>query len=424
MNEAAVFSKCAWRLIPFLGLLYVANFLDRVNVSFAALTMNRDIGLDASAYGLGAGIFFIGYFIFELPSNLALEKIGARLWMFRIMLSWAVVSASTAFVHGAVGFSVVRFLLGACEAGFFPGVILYLTYWFPAASRGRFNALFLSAIMVANIVGAPISGWILHSLGGMGGLKGWQWLFLIEAVPSFVLAFATLAWLPSKPADARWLSSEEKRTIAVALANDDIEHGGLREGLSDPRIWLLSLADFGIVLGVYGIGLWLPQIVAGLGFDTLQTGFIVAIPYLVTIVTMIGWARLSDRQGERVWHIIQPALLAAASLFAASALGASIWSVVALTIATAAIYAALAVLWTLPQSFLGGTAAAGAIALVNAIANLGGFLGPAIVGYLKQFTGTYAAPMAVLAVGLMMTALVIFVMARVLPVPKPVAVLE
>lgn len=424
MSEAAVFSKCAWRLIPFLGLLYVANFLDRVNVSFAALTMNRDIGLDASAYGLGAGIFFIGYFLFEVPSNVALEKVGARLWMFRIMLSWAVVSASTAFVHGAVGFFIVRFLLGACEAGFFPGVILYLTYWFPAASRGRFNSLFLSAIMVANIVGSPISGWILHSLGGVGGLKSWQWLFLLEAIPSFLLAFATLAFLPNKPANAPWLSDSEKQTIMAAVARDGIAHASLLDGLRDPRIWLLAVADFGIVLGVYGIGLWLPQIVAELGFNTLQTGFIVAVPYLVTIFAMIGWARVSDKRGERVWHIIQPSLLAAASLLVASVLGASIWTVVALAIATAAIYAALAVLWTLPPALMGGTAAAGAIALVNAIANLGGFLGPTIVGYLKQATGSYAAPMAVLASGLVMTAIIIFLMARALPVPKPVVVLE
>jgi ACS family tartrate transporter-like MFS transporter len=327
-------------------------------------------------------------------------------------------------VQGAAGFFIVRFLLGACEAGFFPGVILYLTYWFPAASRGRFNGLFLSAIMISNIIGSPVSGWILHSLGGVGGFKGWQWLFFIEALPSFVLAFVTLAVLPSKPSDASWLSAAEKQTIATALGQDDIQHASLHEGLRDPRIWLLSLADFGIVLGVYGIGLWLPQIVAALGFGTLQTGFIVAVPYLVTIVAMIGWARISDRRGERVWHIIQPALLAAASLLAASLLGASIWTVVVLTVATAAIYAALAVLWTLPPAFRGGTAAAGAIALVNAIANLGGFLGPIIVGYLKQSTGGYSAPMAVLALGLLMTALIIFMMARALPVPKPMAVLK
>ena len=309
MSEAAVFSKCAWRLIPFMGLLYVANFLDRVNVGFAALTMNADIGLSAEAYGLGAGMFFIGYFFFEVPSNVAMEKFGARLWIFRIMLTWGVVSMATAFVTGPVSFFILRFLLGACEAGFFPGMILYLTYWFPAATRGQFNALFLSAIVIANIIGAPTSGFILQTAHGWGGLHGWQWLFLIEGLPSCVLAFVALWYLPSKPADAKWLCAEEKQLVAVAIARDDLPHRDLRTGLSDIRIWLLALADFGIIVALYGIGLWLPQIVKALGFDDLQTGFVVAVPYLATMIAMIVWARLSDARGERVRHIVQPALL-------------------------------------------------------------------------------------------------------------------
>lgn len=424
MREAAVFSKCAWRLIPFLGLLYVANFLDRVNVGFAALTMNSDIGLSAEAYGLGAGMFFIGYFFFEVPSNLAMEKFGARLWLFRIMLTWGLVSMATAFVHGPVSFFVARFLLGACEAGFFPGVILYLTYWFPAATRGQFNALFLSAIMVANIVGSPLSGLILHVTGGLAGLKNWQWLFLIEGLPSCILAFATLAYLPSKPANARWLSAEEKDVVAVALTRDDIPHGKLKDCLGDLRIWVLALADFGIVLGVYGIGLWLPQMVKALGFDDLQTGFIVAVPYLATMIAMIVWARISDRRGERIRHVMLPSLLAAASLIGAALLGSSLWTVFALTLATMGIYAALAVFWALPQSFLGGTAAAAAIALVNSVANLGGFLRPTIVGYLKAATGGYAAAMGALAAGLIMTVVVIAAVSRSISAPKPVTVLS
>ncbi len=422
MSEAAVFSKCAWRLIPFMGLLYVANFLDRVNVGFAALSMNADIGLTAEAYGLGAGMFFIGYFFFEIPSNVAMEKFGARLWIFRIMLTWGVVSMATAFVTGPVSFFILRFLLGACEAGFFPGMILYLTYWFPASSRGQFNALFLSAIMVANIIGAPVSGSILHWTGGIGGLKSWQWLFLLEGLPSCILAFVTLLYLPSKPAEAKWLSAEEKNVVATALARDDLPHRGLRAGLSDPRIWMLALADFGIILTVYGIGLWLPQMVKALGFDDLQTGFVVAVPYVATMIAMIVWARVSDARGERIRHIVQPALIAAASLFVAAFLGASLWTVVALTVATMGVYAALVVLWTLPQSFLGGTAAAGAIALVNSIANLGGFLGPTVVGYLKQATGSYAAAMGFLSMGLVMTAIVIVGLSRSIPAPKPAAV--
>jgi ACS family tartrate transporter-like MFS transporter len=424
MSEAAVFSKCAWRLIPFMGLLYVANFLDRVNVGFAALSMNADIGLSAEAYGIGAGMFFIGYFFFEVPSNVAMEKFGARFWIFRIMLSWGVVSMATAFATGPVSFFILRFLLGACEAGFFPGMILYLTYWFPAATRGQFNALFLSAIVIANIIGAPLSGYILHAAGDWGTFKSWQWLFLIEGLPSCILAFATLFYLPSKPQDATWLSAEEKRIVADAIARDDLPHRDLRTGLSDLRVWLLALADFGIIIALYGIGLWLPQIVKSLGFDDLQTGFVVAIPYAATMIAMIVWARLSDARSERIRHIVQPVLLAAASLAAAALLGASLWSVLALTLATVGIYTALVVFWTLPQSFLGGTAAAGAIALVNAIANLGGFLGPTIVGYLKTATGTYAAAMGVFAMGLVMTIVVICALSRSIPALKPAVMLE
>jgi ACS family tartrate transporter-like MFS transporter len=325
-------------------------------------------------------------------------------------------------VTGPVSFFILRFLLGACEAGFFPGMILYLTYWFPASSRGQFNALFLSAIMVANIIGAPISGAILHWAGGFGGLKSWQWLFLLEGLPSCILAFVTLIYLPSRPADAKWLSAGEKDIIAVALARDDLPHRNLRAGLVDLRIWMLALADFGIILTVYGIGLWLPQMVKALGFDDLQTGFVVAVPYVATMIAMIVWARVSDARGERIRHIVQPALIAAASLLIAAFLGASVWTVVALTVATMGVYAALVVLWTLPQSFLGGTAAAGAIALVNCVANLGGFLGPTVVGYLKQATGSYATAMGFLSMGLVMTAIVIMGISRSIPAPKPAAV--
>ena len=405
-----------------MGLLYVANFLDRVNVGFAALTMNADIGLDARAYGLGAGMFFIGYFFFEVPSNVALEKFGARFWIFRIMLTWGVVSMATAFATGPISFFVLRFLLGACEAGFFPGMILYLTYWFPAATRGRFNAMFLSAIMVANIVGAPVSGFILQSAGGIAGLKSWQWLFLLEGLPSCILAFVTLVYLPSRPADAKWLSAGEKNIVAAAIVRDDLPHHSLREGLSDPRIWLLSLADFGIILTVYGVGLWLPQIVKELGFSNATTGLIVAAVNVATMVAMIAWARTSDARGERIRHIIWPALVAAAALTVSAVMGAGVGTVFALTVATIGVYAALVVLWTLPQSFFGGTAAAGAIALVNSIANLGGFFGPTIVGFLKQETGSYGYAMGFLAIGLGVTVAAIVTLSRSISAAKPAAV--
>jgi ACS family tartrate transporter-like MFS transporter len=421
-SEAAVFSRCAWRLIPFMGLLYVCNFLDRVNVGFAALTMNRDIGLSAQAYGLGAGMFFIGYFFCEVPSNLIMEKVGARLWMFRIMFTWGLVSMATAFARGPVSFYVLRFLLGVCEAGFFPGMILYLTYWFPAASRGQFSALFLSAILVANIIGSPISGYILTVAGGVAGLKSWQWLFLLEAIPSLIFGMVTLFYLPDRPAKARWLSDAEKTLIHDALARDEIVPGTLRDGLSNYRIWLLCLADVGLITATYGLALWLPQIVKAMGFDNLQTGFLVAIPYAVAIVAMIWWARTSDANGERLWHVALPALLASAGLVAAAMVGTGIWAMLALTVATLGIYAAVAVMWTLPQSILGGTAATAAIALVNSVGNLGGFAGPAIAGYLKDATGGYSAAMLVFAAGLAMSAAVTIAMSRFIPDTKPAIV--
>jgi ACS family tartrate transporter-like MFS transporter len=406
-----------------MGLLYVANFLDRVNVGFAALTMNKDIGLSAQAYGLGAGMFFIGYFFCEVPSNLIMEKVGARLWMFRIMVTWGLVSMATAFARGPVSFYVLRFLLGVCEAGFFPGMILYLTYWFPAASRGQFSALFLSAILVANIVGSPISGFILSAAGGVGGLKSWQWLFVIEAVPSLILGFVTLFYLPDRPATAKWLSSDEKNLIHQALARDELPAHSLRDGFSDYRIWLFCLADVGIITATYGLALWLPQIVKSMGFDNLQTGFVVAVPYAVAIVAMIVWARVSDANGERFWHVALPALLAAAGLIVAAMTASGSWAMLALTVATIGIYAAVAVMWTLPQSVLGGTAAAVSIALVNSVGNLGGFAGPAIAGYLKDATGSYSPAMLVFAAGLALTAVVTIAMSRFIPAAKPAIVL-
>jgi ACS family tartrate transporter-like MFS transporter len=417
-TEQAIFRKCAWRLIPFMGLLYVVNFLDRVNVSFAALAMNRDIGLSAHAYGVGAGVFFIGYFFFEVPSNVILEKVGARLWIFRIMLSWGLISMATAWARDPWSFAALRFLLGLCEAGFFPGMMLYLTYWFPASTRGQFNALFLSAILVANIIGGPLSGLILTRTGGLGGLHGWQWLFVIEGLPSCILAFAVLRFLPDRPARAAWLDAREKDIVTAALARDAVPHGRLRDCLADWRIWVLAFADLGIITALYGIGLWLPQIIKALGFSDIETGFVVALPYLVTVFAMILWAQRSDRNGERIWHVAWPALFGAAGLIASAMLGGSLWSVATLTIACVGIYAALVVFWTLPQSFLGGTAAAGAIALVNSIANLGGFFGPTIAGYLKEATGGYGLAMDVFASGLIATAVVVLMLGRALPAAR------
>ncbi len=410
--ENKVFMKAAWRLIPFMGILYVACFLDRVNLSFAALTMNQSIGLDPKAYGLAGGMFFLGYFFFEVPSNVILAHVGARSWIFRIMITWGLVSMATAFATGPKSVFALRFLLGVAEAGFFPGMVFYLTKWFPASMRGRFMALFLAAIALANIIGGPVSGALL-GWDGVGGLHGWQWVFLIEGLPAVLLSFCVLLWLPDGPESARWLSPEERQTIATRLAADPkSDHSDLLPMLKDVRVWLLAIPDFGIVMGLYGIGLWLPQIVHRLNFTNLETGFVVALPYVVSAFAMFAWAASSDRSGERIWHVSAAAILAAASLFVAGLLGPNIWGVVALSLAIVGIYCAITVFWTLPPSFLSGTAAAGGIALVNAIANLGGFFGPSVIGFLKEATGNDTAGFFTLGGGLVMTAGTVLLLGR------------
>lgn len=412
--ENKVFSKVAWRLFPFLGLLYVACFLDRVNVGFAALTMNKDLGISDIAYGIGGGIFFIGYFFFEVPSNVILARVGARAWIFRIMITWGLISMAMAFAQGPHSMYALRFLLGLAEAGFFPGIVYYLTHWFPGAMRGRFMAMFLAAIALANVIGAPLSS-LLLGMEGFHGLHGWQWLFLIEGIPALVLGFCVLVWLPDSPQKATWLNADEKQIIAARLAQDPpADHEGLWPMLRDARVWLLAIPDFGIVLGLYGVGLWLPQIVKGLGFDTMETGFVVAMPYVLAVFAMIAWGASSDRSGDRIWHTSAASLLAALSLFAAALLGTSLWSVIALSLAIVGIYAGLTVFWTLPPSFLRGTAAAGGIALINSIANLGGFFGPYLMGWLKTSTGGYSAGFAVLGVGQIVAAILVLALSATL----------
>lgn len=408
-HEKKIFAKVAWRLIPFMGLLYFVSFLDRVNVGFAALTMNNAIGLSAEAFGFGAGIFFIGYFLFEVPSNIYLERFGARVWIFRIMLSWGVVSCAMGLVTRPSSFFGLRFLLGVAEAGFFPGMILYLSYWFPRSVRARFTAQFLVAIPLASILGSPLSGFIL-GLDGFGGLAGWQWLFVLEVAPAILLSFVVLAYLPNGPAAARWLSKDEKRVIANALAREaPAGHTHLGRALSDGRVWLLALIYFGIVVGLYGIGLWLPQIVKAMGFSNLQTGFVVAAPY---VAVMVGWGHASDKRGERIWHVALPAFLGAAGFVIAGLMDADIVSLAALTLAAVGIYAALAPFWSLPGAFLGGMAAAGGIAFINSVGNLGGFLGPVMVGMLKGTGGGYGAGMAALGGALAVAGLAVLALGQ------------
>jgi ACS family tartrate transporter-like MFS transporter len=414
--EEKLYRKVSRRIIPLMIVLYLISFLDRVNIGFAALTMNQDLGFTASIYGWGAGIFFFGYFLFEVPSNIILEKIGARIWICRIMLTWGIVSAAMALVQGVASFYALRFLLGVAEAGFLPGMILYLTYWFPASRRARFIALFMAAVPLASVIGAPVSGWIL-GIHGFLGLTGWQWLFIIEGVPACILGLLVLALLPDGPRDAKFLTAEERETIAGLLARDRaanpyVRHHALLPALLDRRVLLLSLVYFGIVIGLYGIGLWLPQIVKAMGFSNEAVGLIVALPYLASAAAMIAWGRRSDRRNERTWHVALPCLVSAAGFLASIWLSSSVLQLGALGVAAIGIYAALGPFWATPPLFLGSTAAAGGIALINSLGNLGGFFGPTIVGFTRDATGSFAAGIAVLAGALIVAALTELALAR------------
>ena len=413
MGKNAVFAKAAARLLPFMGLLYLVSFLDRVNAGFAAITMNKDLGLGPEVYGFGAGIFFFGYFLFEVPSNVILERVGARLWICRIMLTWGLVSMAMALVRGPQSFYALRFLLGLAEAGFTPGMLLYLTYWFPPEIRSRYAALYFTAIPLASVIGAPLSSFIL-GMEGIAGLHGWQWLYIIEGLPACLLGFVALLALPDRPSGARWLTDEEQSEIESRVAATDVEHVSLWAGLRYMRVWLLGLTYFGIVMGLYGVGLWLPQIVKGMGYSTMETGFIVAAPCAVSVFAMILWGRSSDAFSERVWHVALAAIFAAGGLIVAATTTSNMVALIGLGCATVGVNASLAPFWSLPTIFLGGTAAAGGIALINAIGNLGGFLGPYLVGWAKQATGLYAAGMGAMAVSLLIAGAIVLALARML----------
>ncbi len=412
-QQDQVFVKCAWRLIPLMMLLYFINIIDRVNVGFAALTMNRDLGFSPAVYGFGAGAFFLGYALFQIPANAILERVGARRWIFCILLAWGALSASNAAVSGANSFYAVRILLGIVESGFFPGMILYMTYWFTKSYRARLVALFMAANPLANIVGAPLSS-LLLGLNGVLGLAGWQWLFLIEGVPAMLLALVVLKLLPDRPSDVSWLTREEKDTIATALAKDDVaEHRDLWAALRDPRVYTLGVIYFGYSMAFYGVGLWMPQIVQGMGVSILATGFAIAPCYLLAMIAMIYWGRSSDKRNERIWHVAAPALMMMAAFLVASMVHSNLVIFAALTLVLVGSMALQGPFWVLPSTFLGGAAAAGGIALINTMGTAaGGFAGPYILGLFRQENGNYAAGMAALSVGPLLTAGLVLLLAR------------
>jgi MFS transporter, ACS family, tartrate transporter len=411
-EQDQVFAKCAWRLVPFMMLLYVVGFIDRSNVGFAALTMNKDLGFSPEVFGFGAGIFFLGYLSFQIPATVLLERIGARRVVFCIMVVWGVISASNAFVQGAPSFYVLRFLLGVAEAGFTPCMIFYITLWFPQSYRGRITATFCGAIPLAGIISGPLSGLIL-GMDGMGGLHGWQWLFLIQGLPAVLLAFAVPRCLPDKPAQATWLSAAEKNIIAARLAAETFpEDRGLWAALRDLRLLSLGLAGFCSACALYGITLWLPQIVQAMGFSNHATGFVVALPYLFSMGATIVWGRLSDASGKRIRDAALTMVVAAAALAGGSLTSNPLLELMALALALAGGLSGIGPFQSFLSSFSRGTAAAGGIALVNTIATLGGFFGPILIGLLKARTGNFAAGMAVLAAAQILAAFFVLAVGR------------
>ena len=408
--EIRTIAKVSRRLVPFLIICYFVAYLDRVNVGFAALTMNQDLGLSQTAFGFGAGIFFIAYFIFEVPSNLLLERFGARKWIARIMLSWGILSGAMAFIPEiarATGlgnensFYLVRVLLGAAEAGFFPGIIFYLTLWFPTEYRARIVGYFMAAIPLSTVIGAPISGVLLYLHGGLG-LAGWQWLFIIEAVPAIILSGVVFFYLTDRPADAAWLAPDERQWLAERLTLEQrqrvaIQDYSVTQALVNPRVLGLSMVYFGAVATTYGLSFFLPQIVKAFGLNTFLTTLVSAAPYAVGLIGMVWWGRRSDRVVERRFHTAFPLFVAAAGIAVSTVFDDPTLKMISLCIAGFGIFACLPVFWTLPTAFLSGAAAACGIAVINSIGNLAGFAGPFAMGWIKDHTGSYTGGLLLLS---------------------------
>ncbi len=400
--EQRTLTKVAWRFIPFLILCYFVAYLDRVNVGFAKLTMDAELNLSETAFGFGAGVFFLAYFLFEVPSNIILDKVGARRWIARIMLSWGVISGAMAFIPEiarATGLSaehtfyLLRILLGFAEAGFFPGIIFFLTLWFPASYRARIVGYFMAAVPLSSALGSPVSAWMLD-FDGTSGLHGWQWLFILQALPSIVLGFVTFFYLTDRPADATWLDAEGRRWLQRRLALEDnrrehVSPASTLASLYDYRVLALSLVYFGAVACLYGVSFWLPTIVKGFGVSIAATGWINAIPYVVGFVGMVWWGMRSDREGERTMHLAVALTLAAIGIGGSAFLGQPVAKMIALTVGAFGVFASLPIFWTLPTAFLAGAAVAPGIAAINSIGNLSGYFGPFIMGWIKDLTGSF-----------------------------------
>jgi len=415
VDAAAALAKARRRLIPFLFFLYIVAYLDRINVGFAALQMNAALGFSSTTYGFGAGIFFLSYVVFEVPSNVILARIGARRWIARIMITWGLVSTGMMFVRGAAGFYTLRFLLGLAEAGFFPGIIFYLTKWFPARDRARTIAIFMTATLTAGVIGAPISG-VLLSLRGYG-LAGWQWLFLLEGLPAVVLGVVVLFVLPDGPESASWLSAAERQAIVGQLQGDSqngrrVSHT-LAEALSSGRVWLIAVAHFLLIpVTLYGVGFWMPQMIkTASGGSDVVVGLLTAIPYAAGAVAMVWAGRHSDHTGERRWHVAGGALVSAIGLVLATAAVGPVATVTALSVAMVGLASIFGPFWALASGAARGVGAAAAIALINSVGNTGGFVGPYLLGAISDATQSFAAGLLVIA-ALMLTGAVLLLTVR------------
>jgi sugar phosphate permease len=423
--EKSTMRQVSLRLVPFLMLCYFFAFVDRVNAGFAALQMNKDLGLSSSVFGLGGGIFFIAYFLFEVPSNLVLEKVGARIWIARIMITWGIISAAMAFVVGPYSFYLLRFLLGAAEAGFFPGIILYLTYWFPAKYRALIVAIFMVAIPASSFIGSPISAALL-GLQGLAGLHGWQWMFILEGLPAVLLGFVTLVVLRNGPHEVHWLTTEQREWLSNRLNQEraaarHVPHMSVWRVLWNKYVLAAALVYAGSSGASACLSIWQPQIIKSFGLTNMQTGFLNALPFGVASVIMVLWGRLSDRTGERVWHTAVPLAITAATLASTLLTNSLLPTIAILCLAVTGTYAIKGPFWALSTQWLSaGTAAAG-IAQINAIGNLGGFLGTYLLGVIKDATGSYGLGLLPLVVLTAAGSIVVLIMGRGQPRQVPAA---
>jgi len=421
--EKRTIGKVMTRLVPFLIVCYFVAYLDRVNVGFAKLTMDKDLGLTETMFGFGSGVFFLAYFLFEVPSNLFLEKFGARRWIARIMITWGILSGAMAFIpqiSSATGISPeytfygVRILLGMAEAGFFPGIIFFLTLWFPGVYRGRIVGMFMAAIPMSSVIGGPVSGYLL-GMDGVAGLAGWQWLYLLEAVPALILSVVVLNYLTDKPSDAQWLNADERgwltRTLSTERAVRESKHDfSVMQTLANPRVLALAVVYFGAVASNYGVGFFLPTIVKAFGLSNAMTGWVVAIPYLVGAIGMVWWSKRSDEKLERKNHAVIALAVAAIGLVLATLTEDPVLKMLAFSFSAFGVFAILPVFWTLPTAFLSGPAAAAGIAVINSIGNLSGFAGPFAMGAIKDATGSFNGGLLLIAAFVTLALVIVMVL--------------